>query len=72
MPNDIRIYSYSEVDDSFDARFSCLYREYNYYFIKNNMDINKIKIGAEKLKGVHNFKNFCKIDKNEKHDKNFE
>ena len=39
LPEDIFIISSCIVDDSFDARFSCLYREYKYYFIKKNMKI---------------------------------
>ena len=36
------------------------------------MDIEKIQMAANKLVGLHNFRNFCKIDKNEKKEKNFE
>jgi len=32
LPDDIRMLAYSEVDETFDARFSCVYREYNYFF----------------------------------------
>ena len=40
LPEDIRILAYAHVDDKFDSRFSCIYREYKYFFIKgNNMDI---------------------------------
>jgi len=74
LPRDIRIIGQSEVDETFDSRFSCLYREYKYYFVKNNMNIDKIKEGVKKLKGTHNYKNFCKIDKSDKSEKekNFE
>jgi len=63
LPDDILITGASIVDDSFDARFSCLYREYKYFFLQGGMDIEKMKIACTKLVGVHNFKNFCKIDK---------
>ena len=63
LPNDIYILGGKIVDDSFDARFSCLYREYKYYFFKKNMDIDLIKKACKLLQGVHNFKKFCKIDK---------
>lgn len=33
LPPDIRMLQWAEVGDSFDARFSCVYREYNYFFI---------------------------------------
>jgi tRNA pseudouridine38/39 synthase len=65
LPKDICVIGMAEVDNSFDARFSCLYREYKYFFIRNNMDIQKIKQACSKLEGVHNFKNFCKIDKSD-------
>ena len=65
LPDDIFIISSCIVDDSFDARFSCLYREYKYYFLKKNMNIQKMQEAANLLCGYHNFKNFCKIDKSD-------
>ena len=32
LPEDIRIIAYCEVPEHFDARFSCIYREYKYFF----------------------------------------
>jgi tRNA pseudouridine38/39 synthase len=32
LPDDIRMLAWTYVDDSFDSRFSCVYREYNYFF----------------------------------------
>jgi len=72
LPKEIRIFGYTEVDDSFDARFSCLYREYNYYFFKKGMNIEKMKLAAQKLVGLKDYRSFCKVDKNEKPGKNFE
>jgi len=74
LPNDIIIISSCIVDDSFDARFSCLYREYKYYFLKKNMNIQKMQKAANLLCGLHNFKNFCKIDKSDEkwEEKNYE
>lgn len=71
LPDDIRIIGSTEVNDDFDSRFSCLYREYKYFFIGNEMNINSMKQGCEKLTGLHNFKNFCKIDKSQPIDKNY-
>jgi tRNA pseudouridine38/39 synthase len=65
LPKDIIITGQCEVDDSFDARFSCLYREYKYFFIKNGMNMEKIVEGCNKLLGLHNFKNFCKVDRSQ-------
>jgi tRNA pseudouridine38/39 synthase len=46
LPEDIRILAYSEVDDSFDARFSCVYREYNYFFFQQQMDVKLLATSA--------------------------
>jgi tRNA pseudouridine38/39 synthase len=70
LPDDINILNHIIVDDSFDARFSCLYREYKYFFIKENLNIDLMKKACELLKGVHNFKKFCKIDKSDENWKN--
>ncbi len=56
--------AYAEVDDSFDARFSCVYREYNYFFFQQQMDVRLIASSAQKLLGLHDFRNFCKKDEN--------
>jgi tRNA pseudouridine38/39 synthase len=63
LPKDIIIWAKADVEKSFDSRFCCLYREYKYFFLKKNMNIELIKKAAAKLQGCHNFKNFCKIDK---------
>jgi tRNA pseudouridine38/39 synthase len=34
LPPDIRMLGWTEVDNSFDARFSCVFREYNYFFFQ--------------------------------------
>ena len=72
--NDIFILSSCFVDDSFDPRFSCLYREYKYYFLKKNMNIKLMQKAANFLCGFHNFKNFCKVDKSDENweEKNYE
>ena len=74
LQEDIFIISPCIVDDSFDSRFSCLYREYKYYFLKKNMIIQKMKEAANLLHGYHKFKNFCKVDKSDEYweEKNYE
>ena len=54
--------SYAIVPEHFDARFSCLYREYKYFFCQGTMDIDRIKSACRKLIGLHDFRNFCKRD----------
>lgn len=66
LPNDIRIISYKIVPHHFDARFSCLYREYRYFFMVKELDIDRIKAACEYFVGVHDFKNFCKEDMSKK------
>ena len=74
LPDDIYILGCKKVDDTFDACFSCLYREYKYYFFKKNMNIDLIKKACKLLQGVHNFQKFCKIDKSDENweTKNYE
>jgi tRNA pseudouridine38/39 synthase len=54
--------AYAEVPNHFDARFSCIYREYKYFFIQGDMDVSKIAKACKKLIGLHDFRNFCKKD----------
>jgi tRNA pseudouridine38/39 synthase len=67
LPEDIRIIAYSEVPEQFDARFSCIYREYKYFFCQGSMDVTRIKYACTKLIGLHDFRNFCKKDESLKH-----
>ena len=60
LPEDIRIHGYAEVPPYFDARFTCLYREYKYFFNLKNMNLEKMRLAASKLVGCHDFRNFCK------------
>ncbi|KAJ3673354.1 hypothetical protein LUZ60_006728 [Juncus effusus] len=62
LPSDIRVTGWSPVRTDFNARFSCLYREYKYMFWKENLDIEKMRDGAKRLIGTHDFRNFCKMD----------
>lgn len=72
LPDDIRILDWAFVPENFSARFSCSSRKYHYYFAKEHydnqyhkvvvLDIEKMRIGADALVGVHDFRNFCKRD----------
>eukprot|EP00347_Sterkiella_histriomuscorum_P000431 403375889 len=66
LPADIRMISFSEVPAHFDSRFSCIYREYKYFFVQQNMNIEKMKQAARKYLGIHDFRNFCKKDESVK------
>jgi len=63
LPLDIRVLAACEVAPTFNARFDCLYREYRYFFMKRDLDIERMREAAGYLVGTHNFKNFCKIDR---------
>jgi tRNA pseudouridine38/39 synthase len=39
LPPDIRVIGWNYVPCTFDARFSCKYRTYKYFFRKGNMNI---------------------------------
>lgn len=65
LPNDIWLHSVSlNCDSSFDARFSCAYRHYRYYFkLEKHMNLESMREGCRNFLGVDNdFRNFCKID----------
>ncbi|KAH9580129.1 Pseudouridine synthase I [Trypanosoma melophagium] len=62
LPPTIRIIGWAYVDNSFDARFSCVGRTYRYYFCHRGLNLEAMREAAARLEGVHNFRNFCKMD----------
>ena len=65
MPPDIRILAYADVPPQFDSRFSCIYREYKYFFFAGpdeGIDVEKVRKAAKRYVGLHDFRNFCKRD----------
>ncbi|XP_019427551.1 PREDICTED: tRNA pseudouridine(38/39) synthase-like isoform X1 [Lupinus angustifolius] len=62
LPNDIRILGWCPVPVDFHARFSCLSREYKYFFWKENLNILAMESAGKKLLGEHDFRNLCKMD----------
>ena len=62
LPEEIRVIAWAAVVPSFDARFSCLSRQYKYYFPAGDMDIEIMNQAAQKFVGEHDFRNFCKMD----------
>ena len=64
LPCDIRVTGVSlRPPPGFNARFSCTYRHYKYFF-KNwgHLDIDKMRQAVCKYEGLHDFRNFCKLD----------
>ncbi|XP_026483554.2 tRNA pseudouridine(38/39) synthase [Vanessa tameamea] len=45
-----------------NARFDCKQRQYKYYFPKSLLDLKAMNVACGKLIGVHDFRNFCKMD----------
>ncbi|KAM6559611.1 hypothetical protein CsatA_028850 [Cannabis sativa] len=62
LPNDIRVLGWCPVPIDFSARFSCLGREYKYFFWGDNLDLLAMESSGEKFIGEHDFRNFCKMD----------
>lgn len=66
LPPEIRILAYAEIPPQFDSRFSCIYREYKYFFHQDQqgvlLDIEKMQQAARLFLGMHDFRNFCKKD----------
>ncbi|KAJ2452951.1 pseudouridine synthase deg1 [Coemansia sp. RSA 2424] len=62
LPPAIRILAWSPVMPDFNARFSCRSRFYRYFFSEEGLDIGLMQEAARKYLGVHDFRNFCKLD----------
>ena len=62
LPPDIRMLAYAQVPPQFDSRFSCIYREYKYFFHADDLEIALVKKCARDFLGLHDFRNFCKKD----------
>ncbi|XP_075479136.1 uncharacterized protein LOC142520068 [Primulina tabacum] len=62
LPKDIRIIGWSPAPTDFSARFSCLSREYKYFFWGANLNIMAMETAGKKFIGEHDFRNFCKMD----------
>lgn len=65
LPDEIRLYEISlRPPKDFDARFSCHYRHYKYFFNSsaNGLDVDRMSEAASNFLGEHDFRNFCKVD----------
>lgn len=62
LPEDIRVLACCEVAEDFNARYKCIAREYKYFFMKNLLNIEKMKEACQYFIGEHDFRNFCKIN----------
>lgn len=78
LPPDIKVYSATQVDDNFHARYNVFKKTYMYVFSKNinpliydmvtplnyNLDFELLNKAIRLLKGTHNFKAFCSANTN--------
>ncbi|CAH0493462.1 unnamed protein product [Peronospora farinosa] len=64
LPADIRVYSVASCRPGFSARFDCKARVYRYFFVRRDLNIEKMRTAAQYLVGKHDFRNFCRIDPN--------
>ncbi|KAI3733083.1 hypothetical protein L1987_64300 [Smallanthus sonchifolius] len=62
LPDDIRVIGWCHAPVNFSARFSCLSREYKYFFWRENLNISAMESSCKRLIGEHDFRNFCKMD----------
>lgn len=69
IPDDVRLYEIClRPGEDFDARFSCQFRHYKYFFHNSSsnpsglLDIDKMNEGAKLFLGENDFRNFCKVD----------
>lgn len=62
LPMTIRILAWSPVSADFSSRFACKYRHYKYFFTSHGLDVGRMRDGARRLLGEHDFRNLCKLD----------
>lgn len=58
LPEDIVITGWAPVPDDFSARHRCIQRQYRYYFLRNNLNIQKMEEAAAR---IALFKNFYRL-----------
>ncbi|KAI5192149.1 tRNA pseudouridine38/39 synthase [Nematocida minor] len=63
LPDSIRILGWMPVEETFSARFSCTSREYEYYFAKGTLSIEKMQKASSLLVGTHWFGRLSKQEK---------
>nr|XP_043636860.1 tRNA pseudouridine(38/39) synthase [Erigeron canadensis] len=62
LPDDIRVIGWCPAPANFSARFSCVSRQYVYFFWRENLNILAMERSCKRLVGEHDFRNFCKMD----------
>lgn len=63
LPEEIRMLAWMPLRNPlYSARFDCISRTYRYFFPRATLNIAAMERGAQHLLGVHDFRNFCKMD----------
>lgn len=52
------------ITSTFSARFDCEGRGYKYFFPRGTLDVELMRSASQNFVGVHDFRNFCKMDIN--------
>lgn len=60
LPPDIRVTGWAPAPDTFSARFTCVQRQYRYYFHKEGLDLCRMNEAALRIKGMRNFYSLSK------------
>lgn len=62
LPPDIQVLAWTTVPKDFSARFSTKHRTYKYFFLAENLQLERMREAAKKIEGEHDFRHFCKMD----------
>lgn len=63
LPKEIRAIAWMPlITPNFSARFDCVDRTYRYFFPRGDLNIELMQEACKDLVGVHDFRNFCKMD----------
>jgi tRNA pseudouridine38/39 synthase len=63
LPEDIMVLGWAPCPSlDFKARFNAESRTYRYYFLRRALDLDAMRRAGALLQGVHDYRNFCKMD----------
>ncbi|CAJ0608617.1 unnamed protein product [Cylicocyclus nassatus] len=66
LPKNISIIAWAPVPRDFSARHACNMRIYKYSMPRANLNVERMRRAGALLVGIHDFRNFCQVDMNEK------
>lgn len=55
LPEDVRVTGWAPVPDMFNARYSCIQRWYKYFFVLNDLDLERMYTAVEVIGKMDNF-----------------